>query len=297
MPCTRRDFLLSSALLPLLQPAGRVAAVGGALTAGEVVDRIKGHVGIPWRATTVDNLVAGSPDTPVRGVATTMMATLDVLRRAADGGANMVITHESTFYSHQDRIEPFVDDATYKAKTQFIAERGMAVFHFHDHWHGRRPDGIAIGMARAAGWQAQMDPDNPKRFRFDGVPLADLARGLRKQLNIRVMRVIGDPDMPVRNVAASWGNCSLMPGVPYLSDPAVDVLVIGETNEWELVEYVQDQNAAGLKKGLIILGHVVSEQAGMEYCAEWLRTFVTEVPVTFVAAPEPYWSPEQPVRA
>ena len=57
-------------------------------------------------------------------------------------------------------------------------------------------------------------------------------------------------------------------------------------------EYVQDQIESGKNKALIILGHVVSEQAGMKYCAEWLREFVPEVPVEFVPAPEPYWSPE-----
>lgn len=72
------------------------------------------------------------------------------------------------------------------------------------------------------------------------------------------------------------------------------MLVIGETHEWELVEYVQDMITTGKKKALVILGHVVSEQAGMKYCAEWLRSFVTEVPVDFVAAPEPYWRPDRP---
>jgi hypothetical protein len=54
--------------------------------------------------------------------------------------------------------------------------------------------------------------------------------------------------------------------------------------------------SSGKKKALIILGHVVSEQAGMKYCAEWLRTFITEVPVEFIAAEEPYWSPDKPVK-
>jgi hypothetical protein len=52
--------------------------------------------------------------------------------------------------------------------------------------------------------------------------------------------------------------------------------------------------ASGQKKALIILGHVVSEQAGMKYCADWLREFVSEVPVEFIAASEPYWSPDRP---
>ncbi len=48
---------------------------------------------------------------------------------------------------------------------------------------------------------------------------------------------------------------------------------------------MQDQIAAGQKKALIVMGHVVSEQSGIRYCAEWLTTFVPETPVEFVAAP------------
>jgi hypothetical protein len=75
----------------------------------------------------------------------------------------------------------------------------------------------------------------------------------------------------------------------------VDVLVLGETHEWELVEYAQDAIVSGRKKALIVLGHVVSEQAGMKYCAEWLRGFVKEVPIEFIAAAEPFWRPDKPV--
>jgi len=30
----------------------------------------------------------------------------------------------------------------------------------------------------------------------------------------------------------------------------------------------------------------------MEECARWLKGFVTEVPVNFVPAAEPFWTPE-----
>jgi hypothetical protein len=36
-------------------------------------------------------------------------------------------------------------------------------------------------------------------------------------------------------------------------------------------------------------GHAVSEEPGMEDCTEWLRTFITEVPVKLVRAGEPFW--------
>jgi len=47
-----------------------------------VVAQIRNHVGVPWRAETVDRILAGDPDTVVKGIAVTMMATLDVIERA-----------------------------------------------------------------------------------------------------------------------------------------------------------------------------------------------------------------------
>jgi len=66
-------------------------------TAQEIVAAIQQHVGVPWKTPTVDTFKAGNPDTPVTGIAVTMMATLDVLQRAAANGQNLVITHEPTF--------------------------------------------------------------------------------------------------------------------------------------------------------------------------------------------------------
>ncbi|MVM32031.1 hypothetical protein GO755_18420 [Spirosoma sp. HMF4905] len=289
---SRRTFLMASlgfTATKLIKPFSHQV-----LTAGQVIDRIKASVGIPWREQTVDNLIAGTPEIPVKGIASTMMATLDVLHRAADKGLNMVITHEPTYYSHQDRTEPIQQDALYQLKRSFIQQHGMAVFHFHDHWHGHRPDGIATGMIRELGWEKNIDSQNPRLFTFQETPLAQFAQGIASKLTIRTMRVIGDPQLPVRRVMASWGNVSLMPGVPYLAQ--ADVLIVGETHEWELVEYVQDAIASGQKKALIILGHLLSEQAGMKYCAEWLKGFIPEVPIEFIASGEPYWRPDLPAK-
>jgi len=207
-----------------------------------------------------------------------------------------VITHESTFFSHQDRTEELLQDPTYQFKLDFLNKNNMVVFHFHDHWHGRHPDGIATGMIRELGWDKNADPQNPRMFTFPGTPLARFAKVMETKLKIRTMRVVGDPELPVKRVITSWGYASLTPGIPFFAQPDVDVLVVGETREWELVEYAQDAIASGKKKGLIVLGHVVSEQAGMKYCAEWLNGFIKEVPIEFIAAAEPFWRPDSPVR-
>ncbi|UFH52642.1 Nif3-like dinuclear metal center hexameric protein [Spirosoma sp. KNUC1025] len=289
---SRRTFLAASLCLPAIDFVRAYSPPQ--LTAGQVIDRIKTNVGIPWREQTVDKLIAGTPDTPVKGVASVMMATLDTLKRANAKGLNMIVTHEPTFYSHQDRIEPIEQDGLYQLKRDYIQQNNLAVFHFHDHWHGFKPDGIATGMIRQLGWEKNRDAENPRLFTFPQTTLARFAQGMAAKLNIQTMRVIGDPQLSVSRVMASWGNVSLMPGVPFLAQ--ADVLVVGETHEWELVEYVQDAISSGQKKALIILGHLLSEQAGMKHCAEWLKGFIPEVPVEFIASSEPYWRPDQPPK-
>ena len=41
-----------------------------------------------------------------------------------------------------------------------------------------------------------------------------------------------------------------------------------------------------------MLTHIPSEQAGMEECATWLKTFVSEVSVEFIPARQPFWLPK-----
>ncbi len=264
------------------------------LTAGQVIERIKANVGVPWRETTVDTFKSGGPETPVKGIATTMMATLDVVQRAAAAGRNMVITHEPTFYSHEDKTDTLKDDPTYRFKQEFLDRNNMAVFRFHDHWHAHQPDGIATGMVQALDWAKNADPKNPRQFLFEGITLGELAKQIQDRLKIRAMRVVGDPKLKVRTVAGNWGYAgSLRP----FARPDLDVLIIGESREWELTEYAADTITSGAKKGLIVMGHIPSEQAGMIHCANWLKGFIGEVPIEFVPAAEPFWSPNAPPGA
>ena len=47
---------------------------------------------------------------------------------------------------------------------------------------------------------------------------------------------------------------------------------------------------SGIPKGLLMLGHVVSEQPGMGDFARFLQTFIKGVPIQFVPAEEPFWT-------
>src|SRR5690554_2339548 len=238
MPMSRRSVLAAIAALaaaPLRLPA---AGNPTTLTASQVVERIKAGVGIDWRAQTVDRIVAGAPGTPVTGIATTMGATLDVLRRAAADGLNMVVAHEPTFHNHFDDPDEFGGDPIVRHKRDFIAANGMVVFRFHDHWHAMEPDGIGLGMARALGWQEYADPARPGEFALPPTPLSQIAGHLAGRLGADAMRLVGDPALPVRRAVAAWGYADLERLRVAAARPDVELVIVGETREWELVPYV-----------------------------------------------------------
>ena len=269
-----------------------VRGVAGAQkpTAGELLDRVKKNTGVPWREQTVDTIKQGSRDTPVTGVATTFAATFDVLQRAAASGKNLVITHEPTFYSHLDETRELQNDPVYQAKRDFIEKHHMVVFRFHDHWHARNPDGIFEGMTKALGWEKYRSPEK-RLFVMPEMTLDQLAGDIERRLQIRTMRVIGDPKLKVTKVALVPGAAGAQTQIQALERDDVEVLVVGEAREWETVEYARDAMTEGKRKALILMGHVVSEEAGMGECARWLKGFITEVPVEFIPAREPFWTP------
>src|SRR5262245_53803754 len=105
---SRRDFVAlaarGAAAAPFVFP--REAAHAAAITARDVVDRIKKNVGVDWKSETVDTFKAGDPAAVVKGIVTTSMATVDVLRHAVKAGANLVITCGPTFYARGDTATP-----------------------------------------------------------------------------------------------------------------------------------------------------------------------------------------------
>jgi putative NIF3 family GTP cyclohydrolase 1 type 2 len=293
MAYNRRQIVTSGAALAASAAAPAKAATQ--LTVSQILERMHGQIGTPWKDGGVDHITIGLPDTVVKGIGTTMMATFDALKSAVATGCNFLITHEPTWWSHPDTLTQLTDDPLYKTKLAYARAHDLAVFHFHDHWHAKLPvDGIHVGMAQQMGWSRYLDTPYTRHINLPATTLGALAKEFQKKLGDRTLRVIGDPDLAVKRLAVSWGYCSAFPGIPMLNGDC-DVLVIGEAQDWDLIAYAQDLVASGRKKGLIVLGHVLSEQWGMKYCAEWLRDFVPEVPVKFVPIIEPYWNLKRPI--
>ncbi len=277
----------------LLVSALTACAAEPQMTARQVIERIQKGVGVPWNSNTVDTFKAGDPDTKVTGIATTFAATFDVLQRAAASGKNLIVAHEPTFYNHLDKLDEIPPgDPVLAEKRKFIEDHHLVVFRFHDHWHERRPDGILEGATAALGWTKYRSDKAPNLFVVPETTLDRLAASIRDKMQIKTMRVVGNPSMRLTRIALLPGAAGSREQMHLLERPEADVLVIGETREWETVEYTRDAVSEGRKKAVIIMGHVPSEEAGMDECARWLRTVVPGIPVEFLPAREPFWTPK-----
>jgi putative NIF3 family GTP cyclohydrolase 1 type 2 len=298
-PISRREFVKLTAAGAVAAPSALHAGTAPAITAQEVVERIKRRIGTEWKAETVDTFKAGDPATKVNGIVTTTIATMPVLRQAAKAGANLVITCEPTFYSKSDAAAPPAGrrggpppapDPVFSAKNEFIRNNGLVIWRFSDHWRLRKPDPLAIGLTDALGWTSFRAAGDAARVTIPVVSLDALASDLKKKLSARGgIRVVGDPKLKVQKIGLLSGTTPIQAALEVF--PGVDAVIAGEVREWESVEYAHDQLAAGGKRGLILLGRVVSEDAGMKVCAQWIKSIVPEVATTWVSVGDPYWRP------
>jgi hypothetical protein len=66
------------------------------------------------------------------------------------------------------------------------------------------------------------------------------------------------------------------------------LLIVGELNEWETAEYIRDFRYQGGKTSLVVLGHSVSEEPGMQWLLPWLQPKAPGVKITHVPSGDPF---------
>ena len=262
----------------------------------------------------MDTFLAGNRDSDVKGVVTTFAPSMEVLRKAVAAGKNMIISREAPFWDRnavpgagrgagapgggrgQQSME---SDAVFRMKRDYIAANNLIVYRFFDNWNARQPDGQLQGLAKALGWEKNYKPSggqpwatNNGFFTIPPATLKETAQSIKKTLNAKGMRIAGDPDTRVSK-AALWHGLYLLADIRKLvAEPGVDLVIVGEPRwENEVAQYFFDIVASGQKKGMIVLGHAVSEDPGGGEMAAWLKSFISEVPIEWVPTGEPCWMP------
>lgn len=251
---------------------------------------------------TCDHLMSGTMDMEVTKVATTFMATVDVINKAAEMGINFIITHEPTWFNGPDKIDWVQNDSVYLAKKKLIEEKGIAIWRFHDHMHFAKEDGIYRGFDLETGWGPYRVavPENAEWIDKFGacydlpeMTLRELSAFFKEKMEMDVVQIVGNPDMKVKRVSVLVGGGSLGLGdetmpMQHMEKHGVDVAICGDITEWTLSAYVRDAAMMGMNKGMLVLGHERSEEAGMKHMVEWMQDIVDGTEVVFIDAEEPF---------
>ncbi len=261
---------------------------GQLFTVQQVIDLIlKSIPGAPFPKT-VDTIKSGDPSQVVTGIATTMFATDAVIEKTIKADANFIIAHEPTFYNHLDDVAWLDNDEVYKYKKDLLEKNKIVVWRFHDYIHSHKPDGVLTGVINTLDWQQYYNPENPRILSIPSTTLGQLITHLKNKLGISHLKLIGD-------LSQNCSRISLMPGasggtsqIGVVRKEKPDVLICGEINEWETAEYIRDMRQMGSQTSLVILGHSVSEEPGLEWLVDWLQPQIPGIKITHIPSNDPF---------
>jgi putative NIF3 family GTP cyclohydrolase 1 type 2 len=256
-------------------------------TVQQVMDLILKEGGLTPLKDTVDTIKAGQADQVVSGIVTTMFPTVSVIEEAAKRNANFIMAHEPSFYNHLDDKDWVKDNKVLADKLQLLEKHNMVIWRFHDYCHSLKPDAVSYGVAKKANWLSYYKAGE-RILTIPSLSLKQLVTHLKSSLGIKQVRVIGNLDQACQRIAllpGAWGGQRHV-SIAEIENP--DVLVVGEAPEWETVEYIRDAQLQGRKMALIILGHSVSEEPGMEWLVDWLQPKLPDIKVSHIASGDPF---------
>lgn len=257
------------------------------MKASEVMDVLFGFGADGDYSNTCDTLKAGNPNVEVTKAAVTMFPTVEVIKKAHEWGAQLLVVHEPTYYKHMDE---HANEKIECLKRELLESTGMAVYRFHDHPHYNVPDIITTGVLNALKPEGEIVHtdlfDTTRIILSTPTSPVDFARLIEERLGIRHVRICGTRDALCTNVSVMVGS----PGgiMEELCREETEILLIGEGCEWAQGEYARDAAALGYKKALLFLGHAGSERAGMEYTAELLQEKCPQLDVRYFEGGEVY---------
>lgn len=235
------------------------------------------------RAKTVDRVIVGDPFAEVVGVGVCWMPYTAAIREARALGANVVVTHEPTFYDHHEWREspghPRLREAA-RAKREAIEALGMAVIRCHDVWDAIGGIGVPFEWGRFLGLSELVAS---RRYlnvyaveARSALAWAEALAAKTAAAGQRTVESYGDPDRLVRTIGVGTGCYS---DALELYDLGADLAVTVDdiARAWIIGEFCHDEGHP-----LVVVNHGVSEDCAMDSLARTVRDILPGVPVHLV---------------
>ncbi|MBQ1900534.1 MAG: Nif3-like dinuclear metal center hexameric protein [Erysipelotrichaceae bacterium] len=255
-------------------------------------------------ATTRDKVLYGSTDKECTGIVTTIYASPDVIRKAHELGANLIIAHEALFWNHGDHQDWLKEseNKTYLAKAKLMDDYGITVWRFHDYIHSGIPyeggyiDGIFYGLVKETGWDKAIvnnaDISSAVYMECQETTPRKIGELIKEKWHLNGIKCIGDLDCKVTKVmicghVSEGGDSNSL--IKRIDREDINLMIPLELIDFTLTEYVKDSAQLGFNRAILAPGHFNVEEPGMKYMEEWLPGQLKEkIAVTYVQAGDMY---------
>ena len=162
------------------------------------------------RDSTVDRVIAGDPGADVDRCTVTWIPSSKALRCTVDRDVRLLVCHERTFWSRDDR--PTTDDPKSQEKSAYIQDHGIVILRNHDCWD-RWPDiGIPWAWVDFLGLGNRPKAISPSgyqhRYDIEPVSLGTFARrvaGRCGSIGEPLVQVTGDVSQLVSRIGIGTG--------------------------------------------------------------------------------------------
>lgn len=271
----------------------------------EVIDKILDYHPHLENYQGCDEYKCGDPEQECTGIVSALVPTVEVIRKAAALGCNLIIAHEPISYQTPDFPEwkGRFPNRVYEEKQQLLKETGIVVWRDHDHMHAHQPDSIFTGVIRYMGWEEYYQPSEgifTYKFSLPETTVGELAQYIKQKLNLNGLRYMGNDSDRISKVAMVghlYPNSFFPDGmdadgyyhdysmeiIRQMEDGSIQAIIPGEIIEWTALSYIRDAVAEGKPMACYNIGHFAWEELGMKYAADWIRELVGKaVPVFYV---------------
>lgn len=237
---------------------------------------------------TADTFKTGDPEATVEGIAVGWMSYTWALEAALERGCNLFVTHEPTFFGHDEPMGPEVSAdcpepvrKRVAEKLEFIEANDLTVLQCHDLWDQLPEVGIpdswgqtlGLGEAVAGEGHFRVYEREPTAAREFAARVADRTAGHGQG----PVELVGPADATVSRVAIGTG--AITPFRHLLGEYDVDAVVATDDG----FTYWKD-GAAAIELGVpaVVVNHATSEVGGIAALADHLEERF-DVPVHHIA--------------
>jgi len=224
---------------------------------------------------TVDKIIVGDPEKEARSILVTWISSFSAVKAAVNSGADLLITHEPTFWRHTNELHDVNETEIGRIKKKYIDESNLVILRCHDVWDRMPEIGIPWSWAKFLGFTSRPSAIATEGFihKYDVNPvtvekLAKMIASKTASLGEPYVQVSGDCSKIISSVGIGTG-CGCDPYIMEGIGCGVSVVCDDGTSYWREIQRASDSGHP-----VIRVSHGTSEEPGMISLAEYIqRTF------------------------